>query len=53
MTLMPFGLIPSPIAGGDGNKEFLIGLKKNGELYEMNVGAVVSKARSDFEKGGN
>lgn len=52
-NLMPFGLIPSPITGGDGNKEFLIGLKKNGELYEMNVGAVVSKARSDFEKGGN
>ena len=50
--LIPFGLIPSPITGGDGNIEFLIGLRKNGEWCDLDVDAVVASAHYALGKGG-
>ena len=51
--LTPFGLTFSPITGGDGNIEFLLGLKKTSEkLAAFDIGLVVSTAHETLRKGG-
>ncbi len=51
--LIPFGLTPSPITGGDGNIEFLIGVQKNGATTKLDITSVVLTAHSAFDKGGD
>lgn len=51
--LHPFGLTHSPITGGDGNIEFLIGLQKSSESGKIiDVEAVVSSAHEAHRKQG-
>ena len=48
--LHPVGLIPSPIAGGDGNREFLVYFRMAGdmpEVEESRVSAAVGRGKGD------
>ena len=51
--LVPLGLTFSPITGGDGNIEFLLGLKKsNDEFEEWDIESLVDTAHKALKKGG-
>lgn len=41
------GIVPSPIAGGSGNREYLAYLKKGGESSSFDFGKIVSAAFND------
>ena len=48
---IPFGLTFSPITGGDGNIEFLLGLKKSKDEFEnLDVASIVDAAHSALKK---
>lgn len=51
--LNPFGLTHSPITGGDGNIEFLLGLKKTcATVASVDIAETVTIAHKAFRKGG-